>query len=164
MNETSGDVESQLPWISEVALKKFDYADRAFDTINTRAGIVIGWSSLLTAIFFPALDRLPILNKAIVLISWSLPFFCMMHQGYMAFSVANLKALPLTEVSLDELISLSNLEARSKVIMEIVTASELNEAACIKKARYLKNAIKWFYCELLILSLTLILLSFWPKN
>jgi hypothetical protein len=88
----------------------------------------------------------------------------MMHQGYMAFSVASLKALPITEISLDELISLSNLEARSKVIMEIVTASELNEAACIKKAKYLKNAIKWFYCELLILSLTLILLSFWPKN
>lgn len=159
----NSDVESQLPWISEVALKKFDYADRAFDTINTRAGVVIGWASLLTAIFFPALDRLPVLNKAIVLVLWSIPFFCMTHQGYMAFSVASLKALPVTEDSLGELTSTSNLLARATVIRKIVKASEINEKACSDKAKFLKNAIKWFYCQLVVLSLALICLSFWPE-
>lgn len=133
----NSDVESQLPWISEVALKKFDYADRAFDTINTRPGVVIGWASLLTAVFFPALDRLPVPNKAIVLVLWSIPFFCMTHQGYMAFSVANLKVLPVTEDSLEELTSSSNLLARATVIRKIVKASEINEKACSDKAKFL---------------------------
>jgi len=82
----------------------------------------------------------------------------------MAFSVASLKALPVTEDSLGELTSTSNLLARATVIRKIVKASEINEKACSDKAKFLKNAIKWFYCQLVVLSLALICLSFWPKT
>jgi hypothetical protein len=149
------DVESRLPWISEVALKKFDYAERAFDTINTRAGVVIGWASLLTAIFFPALLRLPFIGKSIVLSLWAFPFFIMMYQGYLAYTVASLKAIPVTEDSLPELTSASNLDAHSAVIVKIVIASEINEKACSEKAKHLKRAISWFYCQLITIILSL---------
>jgi len=150
------DIGNRLAWISEVVLKKFDNAERAFDTINNRAGLVIGWSGLLTASFLPALQRLSAFGKLIVLSVWGCSFACMIYNGYRAFSIANLKLLPIRSKSLVELTSLSSLEARAKLIKQIVVSSEINEQTCAKKAIYLDRTIKLFTFQLLFLMTALI--------
>ena len=159
MSQEEEHVEDQLPWISEIALKKFDYADRAFDTINARAGVVIGWAGLLTAIFFPALGRLPVPARSLVLVFWSIPFAGMIQQGYRAYTVARLKALPISYNSLQDLTSSSSIDARASIIAKIVVSSEINEQACLEKAKHLANAINLFVVQLFILAVSLVILS-----
>ena len=43
-DQPADSIELHLPWLSELALRKFEYADRAFDTCNARAGAVIGFA------------------------------------------------------------------------------------------------------------------------
>lgn len=40
----------------DLALKQLDLQDRSFDTVNTRAGVVFGFSTLLLSAFKPVLD------------------------------------------------------------------------------------------------------------
>jgi len=80
----------------------------------------------------------------------------MIYNGYRAFSIANLKLLPIRSKSLVELTSLSSLEARAKLIKQIVVSSEINEQTCAKKAIYLDRTIKLFTFQLLFLMTALI--------
>jgi hypothetical protein len=157
MKNNLDDIESRFDWISAVAIKKFENAERAYDVLNNRAGLVIGWSGLLTATFLPTIQLLPSLGRLTVLSIWSVSFACMIYNGYKAFSVQGRKIMPLSSGSLSMLTSLPSLEARAKLIKQIVLASELNEKTCGQKAIYLDRAIKLFAFQLLLLITTIVI-------
>lgn len=161
MSPPEDEVKKQLPWISEVALKKLDASDRAFDTINSRAGVVIGWAGLLTSVFIPALKGLPVTLRAIILSIWLIPFLLMLYHGYRAYSVAKLKPVPITDRLLGQLTSKPEIEARAEMIRMIVLASESNEKSASIKAYHLGKSISYFAIQLLILVASLFVSTLW---
>jgi hypothetical protein len=166
MQANSSDLEEikdHIPWISELALKKFDYADKSFDTINTRAGIVIGWAGLLTSVFLPGLGGLSQQVKVLVVAIWAFPFAMMLYFGYRAFSVARIKPLPITDDTLEEATALPNTDSRARMVRMVLQAAEANEDAGRKKAKDLMIAIRCFAVQMLILISSLILSSVWPE-
>jgi hypothetical protein len=162
MSNPEDEVKEQLPWISEVALKKLDASDRAFDAINNRAGVVIGWAGLLTSVFMPALKNLPTTLRASILTIWVFPFLLMLYHGYRAYAVAKLKPVPITDHMLDEFTSKPPVEARAEMIRMIVQASEYNELSAFNKAFHLRKSINYFAIQLIILVASLFVSTLWP--
>lgn len=143
------DIKDQLPWVSELALKKFDYADKSFDTINNRAGIVIGWAGLLTSVFLPGLAGLPQHLKILILAFWVVPFAAMLCFGYRAFAVTKIKPLPITVDTLEDETALP--DSRARMVRMVLQAAEENERAGRRKAANLMNAIRCFAIQMIIL-------------
>lgn len=157
------DIKDQIPWISELALKKFDYADKSFDTINARAGIVIGWAGLLTSMFLPGVGVLPRQVRFAIVGLWIIPFVAMLYFGYRAFSVARIKPLPITEATLEEDTALPVPGPRAGMVRRVLQAAEANEDASRKKATALMHAIRFFAIQMLIIVLSLMLSAIWPR-
>ena len=151
------DIKDQLPWVSELVLKKFDYADKSFDTINSRAGIVIGWAGLLTSVFLPGLSGLPQQVKNLILAFWAIPFAAMLYFGYRAFAVAKIKPLPITDDTLEDACALT--DSRARMVRMVLQAAEANESAGRRKATHLMNAIRCFAIQMFVLVASVILSS-----
>jgi len=144
-------LDHHLPWLSELALRKFDYSDKVFDTCNSRAGSVIGFSGLLTAIALPSVKVLPASIRTILFPGWLLAFSLMLYFALKTYRVTNIQGLPFSMSAMKHLGSLSNVEARKQALVNLVRAAEINESVNKEKTVNLNIAIAFFAIELFLL-------------
>lgn len=149
-------LDDHLPWLSELALRKFDYSDKVFDTCNARAGSVIGFSGLLTAIALPSVKALPGNIRTILFPGWLLAFSVMLYFAWKTYRVTNIQGLPFSMSAMKHLGSLSNVEARKQALVNLVRAAEINEVVNKVKTENLNIAIIFFAIELFILILVIV--------
>lgn len=150
-SEPADHLEPFLPWVSELAIRKFEYADRAFDTCNSRAGSVIGFAGVLTAIAIPSLKALPLVIRILLFIPWFISFSAMLFFAWQAYRVSTLQGLPFSRATMEHLGTLSNVDARKQALATLVAAAEDNESIVRKKVAFLAKAIIYFAIEILLL-------------
>lgn len=150
-SEPGDHLEPFLPWVSELAIRKFEYADRAFDACNSRAGSVIGFAGILTAIAIPSIKTLPSVIKILLFAPWFISFSAMLFFAWQAYRVSTLQGLPFSLATMDHYGTLSNVDARKQALTTLVAAAEHNESIVSKKAALLNKAIICFAIEVLLL-------------
>lgn len=155
-SEPGDHLEPFLPWVSDLAIRKFEYSDRAFDTCNSRAGSVIGFAGIVTAVAIPSIRTLPSVVKILLFTPWFISFSAMLIFAWQAYRVSTLQGLPFSLATMEHLGTLSNVDARKQALTTLVAAAEDNESIVRKKAALLNKAIICFAIEVLLLMMVVL--------
>ncbi len=144
--QSTPDARSELTdikWLCELALKRFDAADRAFDVINNRTGVVIGFAGLFNSLLLSSWQKLPFPARYLSGVVWGSLLALMLYNSLRAFQVTDVDNLPLKRSTADSFLSLSEEDARERWLANLLDAAERMENANNLKASYLREAIRY---------------------
>jgi hypothetical protein len=140
------DPESELTgteWLCELALKRFESADRAFDSINNRTGVVIGFAGLFNSLLLPSWQKLPLSFRFFSGIIWGSLIALMLFNSLRAFQVTDVEYLPLKRSTAESFLVLTKEAARERWLSNLLDAAKKMEEANNKKASFLRDAIRY---------------------
>lgn len=129
-----------LTLVYDLALRSYDYADRRYDTIGTRAAALIGFTSLLVTGAGTVVHRLlpyaGLVWPAAVVFLGLIGF--LLYHAICAFFAREVPGLPAPEVLYHRYASHDERAFRSKMVSTIGSARDRYASACDWKARHLR--------------------------
>jgi hypothetical protein len=155
-----------LSLVYDLALRSYDYADRRYDLIGTRASALIGFSSLLVTGAAVVVHRLsPYLGLWLFTASifLGLTTFLLYH-GLLALFARQVHGLPAPEVIYARYVAHDERSFRIKMISTFGEAREKYTQACDWKAQHLRWGMKAFVVILFLLVPALMLIPDPPAN
>lgn len=115
-NESNGatfDDSREIDFLYDLSLKRYDYLVKAFDTVNTRVGLVFGFSGLVIANGASAFKEMkvqafPLLAMAPLGFVVLVVFLALSYHCWMAYSVRSVQLLPNARLVYEDWISREN--------------------------------------------------------
>jgi hypothetical protein len=130
-----------IEWLCSLALKRFESADKVFDALNNRAGLLIGFSGLFSPFVIQALQGLPIHQRQISASILILMFMLSSQFSIRAIQVVEVDIMPLKRETADKYLSQSIDYSKQEFLSNLLAASESNEKVNQKKAMLLRKAV-----------------------
>lgn len=154
----------------DIAIRRHDQLEKAYDTLNTRVGVIFGFSGFIAAAFFKAVEFLPdkrfqipacfVFATTMVALAW---------QCKKAFGVAEVRGLPRPNVLWDKFANRVPLDLRAELISRLTEDFEFNHPIYTRKADRLQKAILLLFVQTVFILLVFLvaagvkLASGWPQ-
>jgi hypothetical protein len=130
----------------DLALKTYDYADRRFDLLGTRAAAIIGFTSILVASASSVIPRLRPYRELQVfgaIVFLGIIAYVLYH-GVLAYKGRKVKALPDPSVLFAKCAPLTEDEFRVELMGQLTYACQDYSAACTHRSDHLQKALYAF--------------------
>lgn len=147
---------ASIEWLCGLALRRFENADKVFDVLNNRAGLLIGYSGLFSPFVIQALQRLPIQQRQIFASILILIFMQTSYFSIRAMQVVEVDIMPLKRETADKYLSLPLEDSQREFLSNVLAASERNEKVNQRKAMLLRKAMVFIGIQVFV-SLAIIL-------
>lgn len=155
---------NNLQWIGEAVLKRFEASHKDFDTLNTRAGAVIGFSGLFNSILIPSWQTLDLQWRFISGYFWIVIVALMLFFAFCAYQVASVESMPIQRHTIDRFLDYDDEDiARLEFISNLTDSCERMSRQIRIKSYYLKISISFFGIQIFA-SLLLVLLGCMQGN
>lgn len=158
LEDSSDSILAANEWLCGLALKRFENADKVFDVLNNRAGLLIGYSGIFSPFVVPALQRLPFHQRQLFAVLLILSFILTAIFSLRAMQVVEVNLLPLKRDTANKYLSQPLENSQQEFLSNLLDASERNEKANLRKAHHLRISIICIGLQVLI-SLIIILFS-----
>jgi hypothetical protein len=145
-----------IEWLCGLALKRFESADKVFDVLNNRAGLLIGFSGLFSPFVIQALQRLPIQQRQISASILILIFMLTSYFSIRVIQVVEVDIIPLKRETADKYLTQPLEDSKQEFLSNLLAASERNEKVNQRKAMLLRKAVVCIGFQVLV-SLAIIL-------
>jgi len=150
MKPSARPTEAEVPGLKlvyELALKRYEYLDRRFDTIGTRGSAAIGFAIFLVASSSTLVQRLrrpypELAFTAGILLAALLSY--LIYNAFKAYEGRRVEGLPAPEVLFGKLVHESEHEVRLEMVSELGQACDLYSSACESRSQHLKKALVAF--------------------
>ena|GEM_PF-3598208 len=148
--------------IYEIALRNYEQLEKAYDTMNTRVGVVFGFSGIITASFYRMLESIPAAYstpKAIAGLIFALSSAALAWQCRKAFKANEYNALPSFLGLLRKHSEKSITDLRIQIIENLGVEEEHNRKTYQAKANHFQFAVQITFFQALCTFIVLAALS-----
>ncbi|WP_224367874.1 hypothetical protein [Hyalangium versicolor] len=138
----------------EIALRGHDQLEKAYDTLNTRIGVVFGFSGFLATGFFKAAELLGPKWQAAACSGFAFLFAALAFSCMKAFSSTNYAGLPSSRaLTRDFLHGVVNGETkiRYEILRVVNEANDENRPLIDQKAVYFQWAVKFLLAQVALI-------------
>ena len=144
-------VSDQTKWLCDLAIKRLEGLHKDFDTLNGRAGSIIGYAGLFNTLLLPSWQKIDKSLRPPIGIAWLCLVFLMLVFAYDAYRVMTVYSLPAKRESIEKFNLMDDEEeARLQFISATVDASENMSKVNARKAYSLKLSILFFGLQILL--------------
>ncbi|SEL83881.1 hypothetical protein SAMN05444354_1092 [Stigmatella aurantiaca] len=140
--------EETIKVLVDLAIRRHDQLEKAYDTLNTRVGVIFGFSGFIAAAFFKSTELLPdkwiqifaciVFASTVVALAW---------QCRQAFGVAEVRGLPPPDVLARDFAYGAPLDLRLQLIRTLTTDFDENLSIYTRKANRLQAAIRLMFVQ-----------------
>lgn len=131
----------QVKWLCEISMKRLEAANRDFDTINTRAGVVIGFAGLFNSLLIPSWSQLPKSLRFSSGIAWLAMVMIMLYFAFSAYRVSQVESIPLKRQTIERYLASSDAGARLQFMSDAIQAADRMMKVNHRKSSHLGIAI-----------------------
>lgn len=143
-------VSDQTKWLCDLAIKRLEGLHKDFDTLNGRAGSIIGYAGLFNTLLLPSWQKIDKSYRPPIGIAWLCLVLLMLAFAYDAYRVRNVYSLPAKRESMDRFNLEDEEKARAEFISATVDASEKMSKVNARKSYSLKLSILFFGIQIIL--------------
>ena len=140
----------QTKWLCDLAIKRLEGLHKDFDTLNGRAGSIIGYAGLFNTLLLPSWQKIDKSFRPPIGIAWLCLVLLMLAFAYDAYRVRNVYSLPAKRESMDRFNLEDEEKARAEFISATVDASEKMSKVNARKSYSLKLSILFFGIQIIL--------------
>lgn len=148
----------QTKWLCDIVMKRLEALHKDFDTLNGRAGSIIGYAGLFNSLLLPSWQKIDKAWRLPIGITWLSLVVLMLAFAFGAYQVTTVRGLPARAETIERLNAMEEEEARLQFISNTVDASEEMSKKNKWKAYLLKVSIACFGLQI-ILAVMIIIIS-----
>jgi O-antigen ligase len=165
MDEDAQDKQS-IDVLYYLALKRHEALDRSFDALNSRAGVLLGFSGFVLTAFSGAISVMHGAGGyriAALLIILTLFLITAWHCAK-AYDVTKTKTLPDPKTFYEKFINSPPKETKNQLLAQLIENWRLYSVTITEKSRALRAAIGFFTLELFVIAILMLLVYSQESN
>jgi len=147
----------QVKWLCEISMKRLEATHRDYDTINTRAGVVVGFAGLFNSLLIPSWSQLPKSLRFSSGIAWLTMVMLMLYFAFSAYRVSQVESIPLRRQTIERYLASSEEGARLQFMSDAIQAADRMMKVNHRKSTYLGIAIVTLALQVFLSLLVIIL-------